>query len=444
MHAARWLVVALVVCEACGGTAAPRAATPEHRLSAPPLTPAKARPSAPPPKPDAAGALAAVAPDVAWSEDGKWIVWRSSADHALVARTTDFVPVHTIDNSFRVGFAGNWLFVNDGTWTHFAKPEDGAAVTGVMESFAASIVTRSSVVVLDTSKPRTISRANAAEAALPIAKSCPATDDLSGITTAASARDLVAVDVQCQTRGAKPCTGARGNCESGASSAVIVDAARATTTKLAAGFWAGTDVVAFSPDAEKLLVASQSGVSAELLDAKTGKPLRRLEVFPPKSAGQGIGCAAWAPDSAALYIVTQTGVVGFSARSGQRVARAEHPRFDGFNLSCTAKVVDGFLVTTVSSDALVRFRLPKLDAPEEYLHPSESNLPFFSDDGRFIVLSGAKGTSLFDVHTWTAKPLEDFAVELPSFDPTSSFLALDRSIWDLRASRRVATLRASR
>jgi hypothetical protein len=101
--------------------------------------------------------------------------------------------------------------------------------------------------------------------------------------------------------------------------------------------------------------------------------------------------------------------------------------------------VAAHILVTPRFDTLLRFRLPKLDAAQVHAHEGET--PVISPDGRFVLLADKQATTLFDTRTWSGKAVEG---PQPSaglgFDPTSSFATIGRAVWDVRSSKRVATL----
>jgi len=253
-------------------------------------------------------------------------------------------------------------------------------------------------------------------------------------------RNLLAVDVECHRQGAPACTGARGNCESRADKAVVIDAARGTVTNLATGFWAGADTVRFSPDGTKLAVMHQSGREAELFDPTTGALIKRV-AFVPQGAGLGIGCAAWATDGATLFGSIGSTIAAAST-TGAKAKTVEHPKISS-PIFCEMKAIDKDVLLFKTMNTLVRFRLPLLDAPADYdgeIVGAATTDGTMSPDGRIVIFSAGTEASIFDVATWTATKI--IKAEGPiSFSPTSTHVAIGRGVWELKAPfRRVATL----
>jgi hypothetical protein len=219
----------------------------------------------------------------------------------------------------------------------------------------------------------------------------------------------------------------------------VFDAARGTTTPLPTPFWGLADVVAFSPDGAKLAVVSgQFSSDVNVLEAKTGRLARRIRISPPNEGGSGAGCAAWAPDSDTLYVVTGKTIAGLSTRSGARTARVEHPRLAEAPSRCTAKVSHGTLLILQSS-LVLRLRLPALDAPTEHAFPFEGSLPDIAPDGQSVVLSDDKGASILDTSTWSLRSLPG-ASGAARYAPTSALVAIGLGVWDVHTAGRIATL----
>ncbi|HVH46745.1 MAG TPA: hypothetical protein VM925_30595 [Labilithrix sp.] len=379
-------------------------------------------------------------PEVAWSEDGQFISWRSTdSEHVFVARSKDLVPLRTL-KTFQPAFAGNWLALADENGVRIERPEDGSLVATTKGHDQPLLVTRSSLAEIEENRVRLISRATGAERSV-AAKLCPPRTELRGLTPAAIAGDKIALDVECASIGADPCTGARGNCESRAESTALFDGMNGTFTELGASFWAQVDVVSFSPDGETIAIVGQAHTDTLFFfDARTGRVRRSLK---PARANESLGyygCGTWAYNSETFYLVASSGVYAFAARTGARTAFTAAGEGSKVRIPtpCTVRLVGDRLVVSAAPSVVIRLRVPNLDAADEHETKSSGGEMLLSPDGHWVAVRD-DAHALVDAKTWqTIAPLPKTGSAV--FDPTSTFLAVGRTVFQAESGQAIGTL----
>jgi hypothetical protein len=464
----RWVICALsvIACTKSGGETRTGSGQSQPPIVVKPIGTAAGQDKAPgsttTAKADGGGGAADMPPDPpSWSADGQWIMWQNDNDH-LIARTTDFKPVRKIADVVSATFVGNMILYNgmDDTTDvgHFETPDGSKkhvlkkAVVGANSQ----VTTRDFVILLLPNGPPSIVafKDPSSETTVPIAKLCPPRTDLNSLTAPSIAHDanLITFDVQCHAQGAPPCTGARGNCESRADSAIILDAAHGgAVTKLASGFWGLADVVRFSPDGSKLAVMMQAGRALKLIDSKTGSQIKSMNLAPIES-GMGVWCGEWSPDGIELAAVVGKSLAMVSTRTGIARKPIEHPKVSELATGCSLKFVGTDFLIFHALTTLVRFRLPKLDAPVDFDGDFQRrgqrgedmlmSVTTMTPDGRAVIFSNTHRATVLDTTTWTATDLPD-GIGGVSVDPQSRHVAIGRGIWQLHPLKRVATLAAT-